>query len=117
MRWHDIAREPFPAAPFVLLATVLKTPKVTNAKPLDASNALALRDAVSLTGASMVAPDPRQLIFSPALPLESCSPPALITVPLRNSTKEGRTTLRMQTLAGTTRDGDKLKVICRPAEE
>jgi hypothetical protein len=104
----------------------IKKPRPDSNKPVDAANAVALRDAiVGLGGATVGGKHDEEITFTPTIVGDVCSEPALVEVPLRgkDQNRKGKATIKMQSfttppigeLKGT-KDTDKIKLTCLPPE-
>lgn len=95
---------------------LLKKPRPDSTKPIDAANAVALRDAVAALGSNTVGGDHQEVLtFAPAVSAgDHCSEPTTITVPRKPSGRAGKATLKMQSIANGAKDSDKLKLTCLP---
>jgi hypothetical protein len=104
-------------APAPVDTWLLKKPRPDSTKPIDAANAVALRAAVAALGSSTISGDHQEILtFAPAVSTgDHCTAPVTFTVPLTPSGRAGKSTLKMQSIAGGWKDSDKLKLTCLPA--
>jgi hypothetical protein len=102
----------------------IKKPKPTSAVPIEAANAVALRDAVAALGNATVGGKNQEVLtFTPPLAdVEPCTTLVNVVVPLKDGIAPGKAKVRARATATAppdashgSRDSDTLKLVCLPS--